>query len=122
VTADDPLEPTTDAAPDEIVRFRTVPTMAAYVRMNVAVARRSRGMLLVGGFIFGCGLISVLEGALFGAFFLLGGLLMASGYFVVPFLWFAVRRRRDLLLAPIDITADATGMTFTMPMSTTTHA
>ncbi len=122
MTADEPLEPATDAAPDGAVRFRTVPTMASYLRLNVAVVRRSRPAQLVGGFIFGTGLVTVMDGVIFGAVSLVLGLLFATGYFVVPFLWFAVRRRRDLLLAPVDITADATGLICAMPMSTTTNA
>ena len=114
--------PGANTNPEGSVHFRFVPTMAAYVRLNVALVRRSWGARLLAGFIVGSGLVTWRAGAVEGAAFILFGLLLASGYFVAPFLWFAIRRRRDLLLAAIDVSADTTGVTFARPTSTTTNA
>jgi prepilin signal peptidase PulO-like enzyme (type II secretory pathway) len=50
------------------------------------------------------------------------GLTFLSGAFVVPFVWFSIRRRRELVLAPLDVDADRTGITLATPIATTRHA
>jgi ADP-ribose pyrophosphatase len=43
------------------------------------------------------------------------GLSFLTGLFTVPFAWFAVRRRRDIVEQPIQMVADAAGITQTTP-------
>lgn len=119
--ADDrPTSPDVENVPPVHLRYR--PTMRDHLRLNADLVRRSLVGLAVAGFIIGGGSVSLVAGDHFGVVVVAFGLSLASGLFVVPFVWLTVHRRADLLLAEVDFMADATGLTHTTAVSTTRQA
>lgn len=52
---------------------------------------------------------------------LIGGVALLSGTFIVPFVWWSIHQRRDLVLAPIEVVADASGLSVATATTTGRH-
>jgi hypothetical protein len=85
-----------------VIRFRTEPTAADVVWNAAGLVRRSRITLLLGGFNVALGLVMVVREDLIGLAFVVLGLTFLTGLFAAPFVWFSIRQRRELVLAPAD--------------------
>jgi ADP-ribose pyrophosphatase len=117
-----------DARPDpfdagsgpDVAVARYALTTREYVAANVALARRSTGMRLLG---FGLLLLGVGAGALTSDWVInlpaaLLGLAFVTGWFTIPFAWWQARKRRDLIEAPSAVRVDPSGLTFRTPLTT----
>jgi hypothetical protein len=106
---------TLDQEPDDgsasAVHLHTRPMITDYFLINAALARRSKIVLGIAGLMVFSGVVGMATGNLVSAVFALLGLAMATGAYCVPFTWFAVRRRADLLLSDVDVCADLVGLT-----------
>ena len=49
------------------------------------------------------------------------GLVLLTGIVVFPFLWWSIRTRRDLILAPVEVVADSAGLAMTSAQSSGRH-
>lgn len=114
---DRPTALNTNSGPGLQLRYR--PTMADLLRLNAALARRSLVSLAFAGFITGGGLVAIINGDPLGVLMIVFGVSLVTGIYVVPFVWLMARRRADLVLAEVDVVADATGFTMTTAVSTT---
>ena len=104
------------------LRFTTQPTSSDFVANAAAMMRRSAVTLVIGAFATTVAAITLYLGDLVGLFLLVAGLSMLTGLFMVPFVWFAIRQRRDLVLASVDVEADADGLTMTTARASSRQA
>ena len=102
----------------------TRPTMSGLIHMAAALSRGGwfangfggyAGAAAVVGLLIGVPLIVILPAALVAV-------LLISGYFSAPFIWFVATRRRDLTLSPTTITMDPEGVTYQGPTMNARHA
>jgi ADP-ribose pyrophosphatase len=91
-----------------------------YIGAIALLTRHSRGTQVFGLVMIALGIVPLV----LGVTDVLGwlppvvlGLSFLTGLFTVPFAWFAVRRRRDLVEQPIKLVADATGISQTTPFA-----
>lgn len=115
-----PVEPASgepgsaDAAPIPVVRFTTQPTSGDVMVNGAALVRASPIIQTVGAFTTASALIGLSVGDRVASILLLiVGLLFLSGVIFVPLVWWSIRQRGDVILAPITIEADANGLTVT---------
>jgi len=94
----------------DVVRFTTRPTTGDILWNAAALLRRSAVGLVVGTFTTAASLILIALGDLPSAIMLAFGLALLSGTFAVPFVWWSIRQRRDLILAPVEVVADRDGI------------
>ena len=104
------------------LRFTTQPTSSDFVANAAAMMRRSAVTLVTGAFATTVAAITLYLGDLVGVFLLVAGLSMLTGLLMVPFVWFAIRQRRDLVLASVDVEADADGLTMTTARASSRQA
>lgn len=107
------------AQPAEQVTFTAQPTASDYVSTSAALLRVSTGSQVLGGAMLGLGTVGLISFTdLFSVVPIAFGLALITGAFAVPFVWYGIRRRRDLLLAPLHVSADREGISITGPTST----
>jgi len=112
-----------DPADGVRVAFTARPSAADITANAVAYLRRSGLVLMFGAFATLSSILGlVLVGDAMSLIFLLLGLSFLSGLFAVPFVWWSIRRRRDLLLAPFEVVADAEGIAMTASYGSSRHA
>ena len=105
------------------VAFTSRPSAADVIANAAAYMRRTGIALLFGTFATVSSILGlVLAGDATSLIFLLLGLSFLSGVFAVPFVWWSVRRRRDLVLAPLDVVADEEGIGVTASYGSSRHA
>lgn len=104
------------------VAFVSRPTVTDYMWNAIAITRSSLISIALGTFATTSSILAiVVAGDTSSVFVLLGGLSLLTGVFVVPFVWWPIHQRRDLVLAPIDVVADERGLSFTTSTSTGRH-
>ena len=89
-----------------------------YIGAIALLTRSSRGTQVLGLVMIALGIVPVVIGVTDVLAWLppiVLGLSFLSGLFTVPFAWFAVRRRRDLVEQPIQMVADGSGISQTTP-------
>jgi hypothetical protein len=99
------------------VRFR--PTVSDYISASLRMSRSSVATVTLGAWSVAIGVIPALDGELFGFFSVALGLLFLTGVYCLPFIWYAVRRRPDLMLGEYEFHADSVGIRVTMPTTRT---
>jgi len=113
------------ATADESTRvtFTARPTAGDIIANAVTYVRRSGLVLALGAFTtVSSALGLVLAGDPISLIFLLLGLSFLSGWFVVPIVWWSIRLRRDLVLAPFEVEADDAGIAMTASYGSSRHA
>jgi hypothetical protein len=75
-----------------------------------ALMRQSSFSLALGAFMTSAGVIGVYRGDLVSSVFLVLGLTLLTGLFGIPFIWYSIRQRRDLVLAPVQFEVDEAGL------------
>ena len=108
-------DPVIDSGQEPRAHLAYRPTRSDYVRINVALIRRSNAAMAVGTFLTVIGGVAVAAGDLFAVLSGVVGLAMLSGYLALPVVWYATRRRSDLMLVDVDIDADPSGLSITSP-------
>jgi YcxB-like protein len=84
-----------------------------------ALVRGSGATLALGTFMTATGIVGLALGDRLGsALVLVFGVLFLSGLLLVPFVWWSIRQRRELVLAPITIEADTEGLTVSASFAT----
>jgi hypothetical protein len=104
------------------ITFVSRPSAGDYLWNAAAVMRSSAVTTAIGT--FGTATAApaiVLLGDIASIFLLLGGLSFLTGVFVVPFMWWSIHQRRDLVLAPVQVVADEAGISFTTATTTARH-
>jgi YcxB-like protein len=115
------LRPVTDASAGSIT-FVSRPTMADVIGSAVVLTRWSLFSSAAGTFACVNALFAiVVTGDRLSILFLLLGLSFLTGVFIVPFAWWALHQRRDLVLAEVEVLADDAGITLTTAASTGRH-
>ena len=106
----------------EQVAFVSRPTIGDYMWNAIAITRSSMVSTAIGTFATTSGLLAtVLTGDILSVVVLLAGLSFLTGVVIVPFVWWPIHQRRDLVLAPVDVVADKSGVSFTTATSTGRH-
>lgn len=95
------------------LRFSTQPSTGDILWNTAALMRRSGVSIVVGTFATAVSSVAIVLGDRSGILFLVMGLSFLTGLFVVPFVWWGIRQRRDLVLASIDVEANAQGLSLT---------
>ncbi len=101
------------------VHFTSQPTSADLIWNSAALMRRSAFILILGTFLIVTSVFTLSLGDVFSLIGLAIGLAVLTGAIVVPFVWWAIRQRRDLVLAALDVTADRSGLTITSTQAST---
>ena len=109
---DEPAPSATLVAPTAI-RFVSQATVGDLVWHNAELVRRSAFVTVIGTFVTVISVFATIAGDRLSILGILLGLSFLTGLFVVPFVWWSVRQRRDLLLAPFTVEADDEGLTLT---------
>lgn len=104
---------------DEL-HFTSSPAIGDLHRAAASTMRRSAVGLTFGTMITADGVAGVAMGDLLSLVFVALGLSTLTGLFAIPFISLAIRRRRDLMLATLNISADGSGISITSPLHTTT--
>jgi hypothetical protein len=112
----------TPADPTRVV-FTAHPTTGDLIANAMAFTRRSAVAQTLGSFAVVTSIVGfIVLGEPVVLLFLLFGLSFLTGAFSVPFVWWTIRRRRDLVLAPVEIDADADGLSLTASYATSRQA
>jgi len=98
----------------DIVRFTSRSTSRDLILNAMAQWRRSGLFVGFGTFAITAGVLGLALGDLFGAISVIVGLLVLTGLPVGAMVWMSIRRRGDLMLAPLDIEADGSGIAYSM--------
>jgi 8-oxo-dGTP pyrophosphatase MutT (NUDIX family) len=90
-------------------------TAGDMLRAMMILSRRSTGTLALGTILIGLGALNatLLSDLVIGIPAILLGLTFVSGLYCLPFIWYQLRKRRDLLSAPTTMVADRHGVTYT---------
>ena len=110
------------AAPGAAVHVVYQLTGADYRSATIELAQQSVTAVAAGTFIVGAGVIPVLNGDLVSIVGMAFGASLATGVYCLPFIWWAIRQRSDLLLSRHDLTVDSTGIRVATPMTVTQQA
>jgi hypothetical protein len=88
--------------------------MIEYLGAMSILARSSRSLRAFAALLIGSGLFTLFLGADPFTWLppLVFGLLVITGIFTLPFAWYALRKRRELVEQPTTLVLDATGLTF----------
>ncbi|MGZ9276967.1 MAG: NUDIX domain-containing protein [Candidatus Limnocylindrales bacterium] len=101
----------------EVARARYRMTTREIVGANTAAMRRSIGTRLLGLIISALGLFAVLTvGDLLSVWMVVLGILFVTGWFAAPIAWYQARKRPDLVMAEVTLTADDRGIHFGSPL------
>lgn len=95
--------------------YRLAP--AEYRRATIEMVQHSVGSVAIGSALVAMGGWTFLNGDAVSLILVLFGLAIASGLYCVPFVWWAVRRRPDLLLGQQEVRIDGEGVTFATSMT-----
>lgn len=90
---------------------------ADYRSATIELSQQSVTMVAVGTFAVVLSVIPILNGDLASVGFMLLGASFLTGVYCLPFIWWAIRRRSDLLLSRHDLTVDAGGIRIETPMT-----
>jgi hypothetical protein len=101
------------------IRFRSEPTSGDVLWNSASLVRRSAFTLVLGTFLMVTSALTLFLGDLFSLIGLAIGLALLTGAMIVPFVWWSIRQRRDLVLAVLDVTADRAGLTITSTQAST---
>jgi hypothetical protein len=87
--------------------------MGEFLGAMAVLTRQTRGTQIIGLFATALGVLNLVIGGdmLAWLFPLVFGLATLTGVFVIPFGWFAMRRRRELIEEPVEMIVDRTGIT-----------
>jgi hypothetical protein len=107
-----------DTADEPVVHFDYRLSGADYRSASIEMSRQSIGMVAFGTVASGMTVIPILNGDLSGIPILVFGLSLLTGVYCLPFIWWAIRRRSDLLLSRHDLAADAAGIRISTAMTT----
>ena len=111
------------STPHDVVAFTARPTTQDIILNAMAMVRRSGVALLFGTFLTVLGVIGLVDGDLVGSLLtVVFGLSFLSGTMIVPFMYWSIHRRRDLVLAPIAVEADEAGIRISAAYGTSQHA
>jgi hypothetical protein len=108
-----------DAGAEPAIHFVYQLTGADYRSATIELTQQSVGTVAFGTVFVGMALIPFLNGDLSSIPILVGGLCFLTGVYFLPFIWWAIRRRSDLLLSRHDVTADALGIRVATATTTT---
>lgn len=97
-------------------------TAADYRSATIELSRQSVPMVAIGAYAMSASALALLNGDLSGVFFLAFGASLVTGLYCVPFTWWAIRKRADLLLSRQDLTIDASGIRVTTALTTAHQA
>jgi ADP-ribose pyrophosphatase len=106
------------AAPGSTISVNYQLRLREYIGAIALLTRHSRGSQVLGLVLIALGIIPLVVGVSDVLAWLPPialGLSFVTGLFSVPFAWFAVRRRRDLIEQPILLVADSSGIGQTTP-------
>jgi hypothetical protein len=92
---------------------------ADYRSATIELTQQSVGTVAFGTVFVGMAVIPLLNGDLSSIPILVGGFSFLTGVYFLPFIWWAIRRRSDLLLSRHDLTADALGIRVATATTTT---
>ncbi len=92
-------------------------TASDYRSATIQMTRQSVGSVAIGAFLTGIAIIPILNGDLPSWVTLLFGLSLVSGLYCLPFIWWGIRRRHDLLFAEHELHADSDGIDVTTPLT-----
>jgi len=88
----------------------------------MALTRSSLVAIAIGTFATVAAVLSiVVTGDRGSIILLLGGLSLLTGLFVVPFMWWPIHQRRDLVLAPVHVVAEESGIALATETSSTRY-
>jgi hypothetical protein len=93
-------------------------SVADYRSAVIEVTKQSVPSVAFGTFTVGMSVIPILGGDLASVVALLFGLSLLTGLYCLPFIWWAIRKRSDLLLSRQELTADARGIRIATPTTT----
>ena len=85
----------------------------------IELTRQSVPSVAFGTLMAGISVIAVLTGDVVSLLGLVFGLSLLTGVYCLPFVWWAIRKRSDLLLSRQELTADARGIRNATPTTTT---
>ena len=97
-------------------------TLADYRSATIELTQQSVPTVAMGAFAMCAGGLAIVNGDLVSVILFALGASFVSGLYCVPFIWWAVRRRSDLLLSRHGLTVDELGIRVTTPMTTTQQA
>lgn len=98
------------------VSFTVTPTTADLMSNAMTTTRSSTSAIAVGTFLLAIGVVALALGVrdlMAVAFPLVLGTAFLTGAFILPFMWWSIRQRRDLILAPMEVTADQHALALT---------
>lgn len=100
-------------APGATIKLNFHMRLGEFIGAMAVLTRHSRGTQVLGLFATALGLLNLVIGGdvLAVLFPLVFGLSILTGVFVIPFGWFTIRRRRELIEEPVEMVIDATGIT-----------
>ena len=106
----------------DAVQFTSTPAASDVLWNAAEMARSSIFATAVGTFATTTGLLGVivLRNPLVVPV-LIFGVALLTGLFVVPFVWWAIHRRPDLVLAPLEVSADEGGVSMVTPTTRGRH-
>jgi hypothetical protein len=96
--------------PESPVQLDYRPTLSDYVKTAVVSATRSVAAVALGSYLVGIAILPLVGGDVGSWVTLFIGLTLITGLYVVPFIWWTIRRRPDLMLGPHRLTVDAWGV------------
>jgi ADP-ribose pyrophosphatase len=114
-----PVSPSADAISPGSIRISYKLGLAQFLGAIAVLSRHSRGAVLFGAVLTVMSLFALYIGVDISGWLLtlIFGILIVTGLFPVPFAWFAVRRRRELIEEPVDVVVDASGVARRSPSS-----
>ena len=106
--------PAIDGAEPPSVRLTYQLRMIEYLGAMSILARSSRSLRAFAALLIASGLFTLFLGADPFTWLppLVFGVLVITGIFTLPFAWYALRKRRELVEQPTTLVLDATGLTF----------
>jgi YcxB-like protein len=112
-------EATLDAGAEPAIHVVYQLSGADYRSATIELTQQSVGTVAFGTVFVGMAVIPLLNGDLSSIPVLVFGLSLLTGVYCLPFIWWAIRRRSDLMLSRHDLTADEIGIRVATPTTTT---
>jgi hypothetical protein len=108
-----------DTAEEPAVHVTFQLSVADYRSAVIELTQQSVPSVAFGTLVAAMSVIPILGGDLFSIVALLFGLSLLTGVYCLPFIWWAIRKRSDLLLSRQELTADIRGIRTATPTTTT---